>query len=66
MVKVVALMWARVQKDGRRRLALAESLFSAFKRLYGEAVRGKKREKIVQEIRLKVHVYNLMVNLAKY
>lgn len=35
---------------------IAESFFSAFKRLYGEAVRSKKWERIVQEIRLKVHV----------
>lgn len=37
---------------------LAESVFSAFKRLFGEHLMALKWENIVQEVRLKVALYN--------
>jgi transposase len=43
---------------------MAESFFSGFKRLYGEVVQARKWERIVQELRLKVWVYNLLMGLT--
>ena len=41
---------------------LAESVFSAFKRLFGEHLMALKWDNIVQEVRLKVIQYNIYVN----
>lgn len=43
---------------------MAETFFSGFKRLFGEVVHAKRWERIVQEIRLKVWVYNLLIGLT--
>jgi transposase len=42
----------------------AETFFSGFKRLFGEAVSAKRFERRVGEIKLKVWVYNLMLSLV--
>ena len=39
------------------------SIFSGFKRVFGEVVMAKKFERMVAEIELKVWVYTLMMNL---
>lgn len=43
---------------------MVESFFSGFKRLFGEVVQAKKWERMVQELHLKVWVYNLLIGLA--
>ncbi len=40
----------------------AEILFSAFKRIYGEYARAKDFKNMVNEMRLKVFVYNFLIN----
>ena len=54
--------WKLAVGYGRR--WMAETFFSGFKRLFGEAVQAKRWERMVQEIRLKVWVYNLLLGLA--
>jgi hypothetical protein len=43
---------------------MVETFFSGFKRLFGEVVHAKKWERMVQELRLKVWVYNLLLGLT--
>jgi len=40
------------------------SIFSGFKRVFGEVVMAKKFARMVAEIELKVWVYNLMLGLT--
>ena len=43
---------------------MAETFFSGFKRLFGEAVQAKRWERMMPELRLKVWGYNLLIGLA--
>lgn len=54
--------WKQAVGYGRR--WMAESFFSGFKRLFGEVVQAKRWERMVQELHLKVWVYNLLIGLA--
>jgi hypothetical protein len=54
--------WKQAVGYGQR--WMAESFFSGFKRLFGEVVHAKKWERMVQELRLKVWVYNLLLGLT--
>jgi len=40
------------------------SIFSGFKRVFGEVVMARKFERMVAEIELKARVYNLMLGLS--
>ena len=42
---------------------IVEIVFSAFKRIFGESVRALRRDNIIQEIRLKVAVYNKLIDM---
>ena len=54
-----ATLWKREVGYGKR--AIAESFFSAFKRLYGEALMARKWERIIKEIQLMIFFYNLIM-----
>lgn len=55
--------WKRVNGYGRR--WLVEIVFSSFKRMFGESVRAIRMANILQEISLKVHIYNRMLGAAR-
>ncbi len=40
---------------------IAESVFSAFKRIFGEHVTSHKRENMIAELKMKVCLYNKMI-----
>ena len=40
---------------------IVESVFSVFKRIFGEYVSAKKFENIVNELMLKIRIYNLLI-----
>lgn len=42
---------------------MAETAFSSFKRAFGEFVKAKKHENMVNELALKVFTYNMLINL---
>lgn len=42
---------------------IVEIVFSAFKRIFGESVRALRRDNIIQEVRLKVAVYNKLIDM---
>jgi hypothetical protein len=48
--------WSASVSYGKR--WIVESVFSAIKRMFGEEVRSKKRRNMVQELMLKVSLYN--------
>jgi hypothetical protein len=52
--------WKRKNKYGRR--WTVEFVFSAFKRLFGQAVISKKKKYLKNELTAKVNLYNLMKN----
>lgn len=54
--------WKEQVGYGQRQVV--ESFFSAFKRMFGEWVQSRSRLKILQELRLKVWLYNLWVTLG--
>lgn len=54
--------WKKAVGYGKR--WMAETFFSGFKRLFGEVVHAKRWDRMVQELRLKVWVYNLLIGLA--
>lgn len=51
--------WASSVSYGRR--WIVESVFSAIKRIFGEEVRSKKRQNVIQELMLKISLYNRFV-----
>lgn len=51
--------WREIFGYGKR--WIVESVFSAFKRRFGESVRAKKKANIFQEVKLKCMVYNFIV-----
>ncbi len=58
------------QKDWRKRAGyverwIIETIFSAFKRIFGESVAARKWENIVQEIKIKIAVYNMLRGIAE-
>ena len=44
---------------------IVETVFSVFKRIFGEYVSAKKFENILNELIFKVRIYNLLVNLTQ-
>jgi len=52
--------WKKENKYGRR--WTVEFVFSAFKRLFGQAVISKKKKYLKNEITAKINLYNLMKN----
>jgi len=52
--------WRTEMGYGQRQIA--ESFFSSFKRMFGEAVQNRNWLRILQELRLKVWLYNLWVH----
>ncbi len=42
---------------------IVESVFSVFKRVFGEYVSAKKFENIVNELMLKIRIYNLLIGI---
>ncbi len=54
--------WKKRVGYGKR--SLVETVFSMFKNLFGEHVRSRKWENIVQELRLRVATYNHLIDLA--
>ncbi len=53
--------WKKRVRYGQR--WISKVVFSSFKRLFGSAVHSRKWENIVQEIQIKVHVYNLFCDI---
>jgi hypothetical protein len=51
--------WAASVSYGRR--WIVESVFSAIKRMFGEEVRSKKKRNMIQELMLKISLYNMFV-----
>jgi hypothetical protein len=53
--------WAREKGYGRR--WMAETVFSTFKRLFGEHSLARGMDYIIQELVAKVSLYNMLVNM---
>ena len=51
--------WATSVSYGRR--WIVESVFSSIKRMFGESVRAKKKKNMIQELMLKISLYNMFV-----
>jgi len=52
-------LWTRTVRYGDR--WIVESVFSAFKRMFGEHVTSHKRENMLHELKMKVCLYNKMI-----
>ncbi|MEM3106660.1 MAG: transposase, partial [Candidatus Nitrosotenuis sp.] len=53
--------WAASVSYGKR--WIVESVFSSIKRMFGEEVRSKKRRNMIQELMLKISLYNWFVTV---
>lgn len=51
--------WCTSVSYGRR--LVVESMFSVIKRMFGEEVRSKKKKNMIQEMMLKISLYNRFV-----
>ena len=66
---MIALVAQRYKKDaaswkeevGYGKRAIAESFFSAFKRLFGKVLMARKWKRIIKEIQLMIFFYNLII-----
>lgn len=56
--------WEWKQQIGYGQRNLVESVFSSFVAMFGKRLFCHKWEKMIQEIRMKMHIYNLMVGLS--
>ncbi|MDI1495354.1 MAG: Transposase DDE domain protein [Cenarchaeum symbiont of Oopsacas minuta] len=54
--------WKKRVRYGQR--WIIEVVFSAFKRVFGDSVMSRKWDHIVQELRLKVWVYNMFCDAS--
>ena len=54
------------KKVGYGKRWAVESVFSSLKGIFGEFVRSKRFQNMVQEMKLKAFTYNLLLNLARY